>query len=96
MTKGKKRRPVFANLPIRESLLGAQPEIRLWREVLDQALFDAIALDPQTEEDIQAKDDAIDWFDIEQDYQSFDDACFMAVIKPEIVRRVYGYFRHTN
>jgi hypothetical protein len=73
---------------VQDHLRLAQNEIRLSRAVLDQALFDA-TLAPQNGEEVEAKREAIEWFEKEDD--DFDAVCFLAQLDPAVILRIYHH-----
>ncbi len=92
MFNGKRRKLLFAGLPIQERVKSAQCEVQLWRAVLDQVFADAL-IRPLNEdtEDYRMHLEALEWFD--KDQENFETICYLAALDPSTIRRIYNYFK---
>ena len=92
MFNGKRRKLLFAGLPIQERVKSAQQQVQLWRAVLDQVFADALIVPLNKDrEDYKAHLEALVWF--EKDQEDFETVCYLAALDPKIIRRMYNHFK---
>jgi hypothetical protein len=85
-----RRRPIFERLPIEADLDAIRQEVKLWRAVLDMALYDAF-MDCDTLEEEKDKNDARNFWDGET--EDLRTVCDLAAIDYDFARKVYSRFR---
>lgn len=81
-----KRSNLFGNLPVQQSLLEVEREVRLWRAVLDQAI-----------EDATIRRGAYKWMArafLSEPSQDFQDVCYLAGLDQETVQKVCQQILH--
>src|SRR3990167_1452047 len=77
------KRPIlFSHIPLRPELYPVEPEVRLWRAVLDQAVQDLT--DPNSDH-CKPKDRKAAQVWLRGNSKDFWDVCFMAGLEPLIV-----------
>ncbi len=91
---GKRRKPLFAVLPVREKHKLVQNEMRLWRAVLDRVFADAfMPFDLKDAEECEAHQEAIKWF---ENKENFAHVCEIAGLRDAVVERIWKHYREKS